>query len=71
MLRDAYPQAGVPPALDRAHQRPARAGGITYSKFMAGLKKANIEIDRKSCPTWHPRPAAFGSIVEKVKAQLA
>ena len=25
----------------------ARAGGITYSKFMAGLKKANIEIDRK------------------------
>ena len=50
----------------------ARAGGITYSKFMAGLKKANIEIDRKvlSDMAIHD-PAAFTSIVDKVKAQLA
>lgn len=50
----------------------ARAGGITYSRFMAGLKKANIEIDRKvlSDIAIHD-PAAFTSIVDKVKAQLA
>ncbi|MBE0548330.1 MAG: 50S ribosomal protein L20 [Rubrivivax sp.] len=50
----------------------ARAGGITYSKFMAGLKKANIEIDRKVLSDMAIRdPAAFTSIVDKVKAQLA
>jgi len=47
----------------------ARGLGITYSKFMNGLKKAGIEIDRKvlSDMAIHD-PAAFGSIVEKVKA---
>jgi large subunit ribosomal protein L20 len=25
----------------------ARARGLTYSQFMAGLKRSNIEIDRK------------------------
>ena len=50
----------------------ARAGGITYSKFMAGLKKANIEIDRKvlSDIAVHDMPA-FAGIVEQVKAKLA
>ena len=40
--------------------------------IMAGLKKANIEIDRKvlSDMAIHD-PAAFTSIVDKVKAQLA
>ena len=49
----------------------ARAGGVTYSKFMAGLKKANIDIDRKvlSDMAIHD-PAAFSSIVEKVKAAM-
>jgi large subunit ribosomal protein L20 len=50
----------------------ARASGVTYSKFMAGLKKAQIEIDRKVLADMAVNdPAAFGSIVEKVKAQLA
>ncbi len=50
----------------------ARAGGITYSKFMAGLKKANIEIDRKVLSDLAIRePATFKAIVEQVKAQLA
>jgi len=46
--------------------------GVTYSKFMAGLKKAQIDIDRKvlSDMAIHD-PAGFKSIVEKVKAQLA
>ena len=49
-----------------------REMGMSYSVFMAGLKKANIDIDRKvlSDMAIHD-PAAFGSIVEKVKAQLA
>ena len=46
--------------------------GVTYSKFMAGLKKAQIDIDRKvlSDMAIHD-PAGFKSIVDKVKAQLA
>ena len=50
----------------------SRSLGVTYSRFMAGLKKAQIEIDRKvlSDMAIHD-PVAFNSIVEKVKAQLA
>ncbi len=50
----------------------ARGLGITYSRFMAGLKKASIEVDRKMLAELAVNdPAAFGSIVDKVKAQLA
>ena len=50
----------------------SRGLGLTYSKFMAGLKKASIEIDRKVLADMAVNdPAAFGSIVEKVKAQIA
>src|SRR5574343_1649276 len=46
--------------------------GLTYSRFMAGLKKAQIEVDRKVLADLAVHdPAAFGSIVDKVKAQLA
>ena len=46
-----------------------RGLGVTYSKFMAGLKKAQIDIDRKVLADMAVNdPAAFGSIVEKVKA---
>jgi large subunit ribosomal protein L20 len=50
----------------------SRELGVTYSKFMAGLKKANIDIDRKvlSDMAIHD-PAAFAAIVDKVKAQLS
>ena len=49
-----------------------RSHGITYSRFMAGLKKAEIDIDRKVLADMAVNdPAAFGSIVDKVKAQLA
>jgi large subunit ribosomal protein L20 len=45
---------------------------VSYSKFMAGLKKAQIDIDRKVLADLAVNdPAAFGSIVDKVKAQLA
>jgi large subunit ribosomal protein L20 len=50
----------------------SREAGVTYSRFMAGLRKAQIEIDRKVLADMAVNdPAAFGSLVEKVKAQLA
>ena len=49
-----------------------RSLGLTYSRFMAGMKKASIDIDRKVLADLAVNdPAAFGSIVDKVKAQLA
>jgi len=50
----------------------SRALGLTYSKFIAGIKKASIEIDRKVLADLAVNdPAAFASIVEKAKASLA
>jgi len=48
-----------------------REAGLTYSKFMAGLKKASIDIDRKVLADLavHDKPA-FGRIVEQAKAGL-
>ena len=50
----------------------SRELGVTYSKFMAGLKKANIGIDRKVLAdiAVHDK-AAFAGIVQQVKAKLA
>ena len=49
----------------------ARDAGLTYSQFMAGLKKAAIDIDRKVLADMAVHdPAGFSGIVEKVKAQL-
>ena len=50
----------------------SRSAGLTYSKFMAGLKKASIDIDRKVLADMAVHdPAGFSSIVDKVKAQLS
>jgi large subunit ribosomal protein L20 len=50
----------------------SRALGLTYSKFIAGIKKAQIEIDRKVLADMAVNdPAAFASIVATAKAQLA
>jgi large subunit ribosomal protein L20 len=50
----------------------SRSMGITYSKFMAGMKKAAIDIDRKMLAELAVNDsAAFGAIVAKVKATLA
>ncbi|NBW25608.1 MAG: 50S ribosomal protein L20 [Betaproteobacteria bacterium] len=50
----------------------ARQCGMTYSQFANGLKKSNIEIDRKvlSDIAVHDM-AAFSGIVNQVKAALA
>ena len=45
--------------------------GITYSRFIDGLAKAGIEIDRKVLSDLAIRePDAFAAIVEKAKAAL-
>ncbi|MDR9499496.1 MAG: 50S ribosomal protein L20 [Hydrogenovibrio sp.] len=50
----------------------SRANGMTYSRFISGLNKAGIEVDRKvlSDIAIHDAPA-FSAIVEKAKAALA
>ncbi len=46
----------------------ARANGISYSKFMDGLKKNNININRKMLSEIAiSDPEAFTQLVEKVK----
>lgn len=49
----------------------ARMNGLSYSRFIAGLKKAAIEIDRKVLAdiAVHDK-AVFGQLVEKAKAAL-
>jgi large subunit ribosomal protein L20 len=43
--------------------------GLTYSKFIAGLAKTGIAIDRKVlCDLAIREPEAFKALVEKVKA---
>ena len=50
----------------------ARMNGLSYSRFIAGLKKAAIEIDRKVMADLavHDK-AVFAQLVEKAKAALA
>ena len=49
-----------------------RSHGMTYSVFMNGLKKANIEIDRKVLADIAVMDkAAFAKIAGQVKANLA
>ena len=49
----------------------ARLNDITYSRFMSGLSKAGIELDRKVLADIALKePANFASLVEKAKAAL-
>jgi large subunit ribosomal protein L20 len=49
-----------------------RPFGLNYSRFISGLDKAGVEVDRKvlSDLAIH-EPAAFAAIVEKAKAAVA
>jgi len=50
----------------------SRGLGLSYSKFVAGLKKAQIDIDRKVLADLAVNdPAGFASIFAKLKAALA
>ncbi len=49
-----------------------RALGINYSQFIAGLKKANIELNRKALADVAARDGgAFAKLVEQAKHALA
>lgn len=50
----------------------ARLNGLSYSKFMNGLKKASIEVDRKMLAELAVNDAgAFTALAEKAKASLS
>ena len=49
-----------------------RQNGLSYSKFIGGLKKAGIELNRKMLADLAANePAAFTSLVDKAKTALA
>jgi large subunit ribosomal protein L20 len=49
-----------------------RANGITYSRFINGLKQAGVEVDRKILADLAVRdPKAFSSLVEQAKTAAA
>ena len=49
----------------------ARQAGLSYSRFINGLKKANIDIDRKVLADLAVRDqVVFGALAEKAKASL-
>jgi large subunit ribosomal protein L20 len=50
----------------------ARMNGMTYSRLINGMNKADIQIDRKALSelAFHD-PAAFSAVVEKAQAALA
>jgi large subunit ribosomal protein L20 len=50
----------------------ARMNGLSYSRFIYGLKQANIELDRKSLADLAVRDAeTFGQIVEEAQKAIA
>ena len=49
----------------------ARAHGLSYNQFIAGLKAADVELDRKVLADLAVNdPDAFGKIAEQAKAGL-
>ena len=49
-----------------------RQHGMSYSRFIAGLKAAGVEVDRKVLADLAVSdPQAFGAIAEKAKSALA
>ena len=50
----------------------ARADGITYNRFVQGLRLADVEVDRRMLAELAVSdPAAFSALVEVAKAALA
>ncbi len=50
----------------------AREGGITYNRFISGLKNAGVEVDRKILAELAVNdPKAFAALVDLAKANQA
>jgi len=59
-------------AVDHAHQRGRPRFDLSYSRMMAGLKAAGLEIDRKTLADLAVHDIeAFGKIAEQARAALA
>ena len=64
-------KARVPQAVDPPHQRGLPRTGPALQRFIHGLAKAKIELDRKSLSEIAiSDPAAFDAIVAQVKTVL-
>ena len=49
----------------------AKMNGMNYSRFMNGLKKANVDINRKMLAEMaHNDPAAFKALVDLAKSKI-
>jgi len=49
----------------------ARANGLTYNRFIQGLKEADIEVDRRMLAELAVNdPAAFATLVEVARAAI-
>jgi large subunit ribosomal protein L20 len=49
----------------------ARSHGLSYNRFIAGLKAAEVDVDRKMLADLAVRdPAAFGRLVEAASSEL-
>jgi large subunit ribosomal protein L20 len=84
-MKEAVIRAGVYAFRDRRDRKrqfrrlwiirlnaAVRERGMKYSEFINGLKKANIELDRKSLSEMAIHDAkGFDAIVEKAKGALA
>ena len=63
--------SAVPPPVDRTDDAGVRPHGLSYSRFMHGLKAAGIELDRKVLADLAVHdPAAFAAIVQQAKDAL-
>ncbi len=50
----------------------ARQNGLPYSRFIYGLKEANIDLNRKMLADMAVRhPEAFAQVVERAKASIS
>lgn len=72
-FRDRRARKGEFRKLWQIHINAAsRANGLPYRSFIAGLKRANMALDRKSLATLAERhPDAFAHVVERAKRALA
>ena len=59
-------------AVEKAGQYAYRDHGLTYGRFIDGLSKAEVAVDRKVLSDLAiTQPEAFGVLVAKAKAALA
>lgn len=84
-VKETLVRAGVYAFRDRRRRRrdfrglwiirinaAVRQRGLRYSEFINGLKKANVELDRRSLSEMAiSDPVAFDQVVEVVKQALA